>query len=142
MALTKVKLPGVKFLGTVNISSLEEQLMEKSLAGMQIGINKNIITPIEFFGVPSVDLTKQNNKNALLEEVRVVFDSTEDVSLYKRSLVVTDTNGHSWLIGKKEKPRPIVKMTRKTGKPSGDANAFSYEVSLYEKRALIPVIIM
>ena len=47
-------------------------------------------------------------------------------------------NGMSYIIGQREKPRPIVKVTQDTGTPDGDPAVFSVEIQLYAQKSLIP----
>ena len=52
--------------------------------------------------------------------------------------IVIDCNEQAYIIGQREKPRPIVKVSADTGTPDGDPALKTVEVILYAQKSLIP----
>ena len=134
-------LPGIKFIGFVETDKLQREMMLKALADLPVGIFTDI-TPIAFYGVPTCTAESTYNNNGRIEQTTLRF-KTLDVMPTSRhvAFVVTDCNGQSYIIGQREKPRPIVKITRETGTPDGDPAVCTVEVTLYAQKSLIPCFI-
>jgi len=131
-------LPGIKFIGFVESDKLQREIMLKTLANLPVGIFTDI-TPIEFCGVPTCEAESTYKNNGRIEQTTLRF-KTLDVLPTSRHIafIVTDCNNRSYVIGQREKPRPIVKVTRDTGTPDGDPAVCSVEVLLYAQKSLIP----
>ena len=134
-------LPGIKFIGYVDTDKLHREMMNKSLAGLPVGIFTDI-NPIGFAGVPTCEAVSTYNNNGRIEQTTLRFKTTDDLPTSRHiAFVVTDCNNQSYIIGQREKPRPIVNITRNTGTPDGDPAVCSVEVTLYAQRSLIPCVI-
>ena len=113
--MIRQKLPGIKSLGYVQGKNLQRQMMMKSLAGLPV------------------------DNGGRIEKTTLKFITDEMIVHYPDiAFVVTDTNGESFVVGAREKPHPIIRMTISTGDPGGEPAVFSYEVTLYAQRSLIP----
>ena len=131
-------LPGIKFIGYVPSDFLQREMMYKSLAGLPVGVFTDI-TPIGFVGVPTCEAVSNYSNNGRIEQVTLRFKTLDELPTYRHvAFVVTDCNGQSFIIGQREKPRPIVKITRDTETPNGDPAVATVEVTLYAQRSLIP----
>ena len=131
-------LPGIKFIGYVLADNLQREMMNKHLANLPVGIFTDI-TPIAFCGVPTCEAVSTYNNNGRIEQTTLRFKTLDDLPTYRHvAYVVTDCNNQSYIIGQREKPRPIVKVTRDTGTPNGDPAVLSVEVILYAQKSLIP----
>lgn len=131
-------LPGIKFIGHVPAENLQREIMNKHLAGLPVGIFTDI-TPIAFCGVPTCEAVSTYNNNGRIEQVTLRFKTLETLPLNRHvAYIVTDCNAQSFIIGQREKPRPIVKITRDTGTPNGDPSVCSVEITLYAQKSLIP----
>ena len=131
-------LPGIKSVGYVPSERLQRQIMMKHLAGLPVGLYTTI-TPIEFCGVPTCDAVSNYNNNGRLEQTTLRFKTLGTIPTSSHiAFVVTDCNDQSYIIGQREKPRPIVKITRQTGTPNGDPAVQEVEVTLYAQKSLIP----
>lgn len=136
--MTTVSLPGIKSIGYVPTELLQRQIMMKHLAGLPVGLYTTV-TPIEFCGAPTCDAVSNYNNNGRIEQTTLRFKTLGTVPTSSHiAFVVTDCNGQSYIIGQREKPRPIVKITRQTGTPSGDSAVQEVEVTLYAQKSLIP----
>ena len=135
--MTTQSLPGITKLGYVPSENLQRQIMQKRLAGLPVGVFTDII-PIDFVGVPTCTTVSDYDNNGRLEKATLKFVTNDNIPIYKDiAFVITDSNNKSWLLGTKEKPRPIIHIEHNTGTPSGDVNAYAFEVSLYAHKALI-----
>ena len=131
-------LPGIKFIGHVPSVNLQREIMYKHLAGIPVGVFTDI-TPIAFCGVPTCEAESIYNNNGRIEQVTLRFKTLDVLPLHRHvAYVITDCNGQSYIIGQREKPRPIVKVTRDTGTPNGDPAVCSVEITIYAQKALIP----
>ena len=131
-------LPGIKFIGYVLADNLPREMMNKHLANLPVGIFTDI-TPIAFCGVPTCEAVSTYNNNGRIEQTTLRFKTLDDLPTYRHvAYVVTDCNNQSYIIGQREKPRPIVKVTRDTGTPNGDPSVASVEITLYAQKSLIP----
>ena len=131
-------LPGIKFIGYVPSENLQREMMNKHLANLPVGIFTDI-TPIAFCGVPTCEAVSTYNNNGRIEQTTLRFKTLDDLPTYSHvAYVVTDCNNQSYIIGQREKPRPIVKVTRDTGTPNGDPSVASVEITLYAQKSLIP----
>ena len=131
-------LPGIKFIGYVLADNLQREMMNKHLANLPVGIFTDI-TPIAFCGVPTCEAVSTYNNNGRIEQTTLRFKTLDDLPTYRHvAYVVTDCNNQSYIIGQREKPRPIVKVTRDTGTPNGDPSVATVEITLYAQKSLIP----
>ena len=131
-------LPGIKFIGYVLADNLQREMMNKHLANLPVGIFTDI-TPIAFCGVPTCEAVSTYNNNGRIEQTTLRFKTLDDLPTYRHvAYIVTDCNNQSYIIGQREKPRPIVKITRDTGTPNGDPSVCSVEITLYAQKSLIP----
>ena len=134
---TTQSLPGIKFIGYVPAENLQREIMNKHLAGIPVGIFTDI-TPIAFCGVPTCEAVSTYNNNGRIEQTTLRFKTLDDLPTYRHiAFVVTDCNNRSYIIGQREKPRPIVNITQNTGTPNGDPAVLSVEVTLYAQKSLI-----
>ena len=136
--MTSQSLPGIKFIGYVPSDFLQREMMYKSLAGLPVGVFTDV-TPISFVGVPTCTAESTYGNNGRVEQTVLRFKTLDDLPTSRHiAFVVTDCNNQSYIIGQREKPRPIVKATCDTGTPDGDPAVCSVEVTLYAQRSLIP----
>lgn len=136
--MDRQSLPGIKAIGYVPAERLQREIMYKHLAGVPVGIFTDV-TPIAFVGVPTCEAVSTYNNNGRVEQAILRFQTLDEVPLYRHiAFVITDCNGQSYIIGQREKPRPIIKESWHTGTPNGDPAVRSYEVTLYAQKSLIP----
>lgn len=136
--MDRQSLPGIKAIGYVPAERLQREIMYKHLAGVPVGIFTDV-TPIAFVGVPTCEAVSTYNNNGRVEQAILRFQTLDEVPLYRHiAFVITDCNGQSYIIGQREKPRPIIKASGHTGTPNGDPAVRSYEVTLYAQKSLIP----
>lgn len=135
---TTLSLPGIKYIGYVPSDNLQREIMNKHLAGIPVGIFTDA-TPIAFCGVPTCEAVSTYNNNGRIEQTTLRFNTIDDLPTSRHvAFIVTDCNNQSYIIGQREKPRPIVKVTRNTGTPDDDPSVCSVEVTLYAQKSLIP----
>ena len=132
------RLPGIMALGFVRGSNLPRQMMHKSLVGIPIGIMTSV-TPINFIGTPTCEATSDYDNGGRIEKTTLKFLTNDTIDLfYGIAFVVKDTNGNAFVIGARENPHPIIKRNVFSGETAGSPAVFSYEVTLYAQRSLIP----
>lgn len=132
------KLPGIKDLGYLPTDNLQRQIMQKYLAGVPVGILTDV-TPINFVGTPTCESVSDYDNGGRIEKTTLKFLTNDDIPTYKDiAFVITDCDSKSFIIGTREKPRPIIHVSRFSGQADGEPSAFSFEVTLYAQRSLIP----
>jgi hypothetical protein len=130
-------LPGIKSIAYLIADGLTEQLAMQSLAGLPIYIHI-ANTPIGFNGEPTCECTQSNAAVSPSQSVEFSFQSTEQLPDDRYlSILVTDVNGRSYLIGTKEE-HPVIERVQSFGNPDSDPSTFTYNVTLTAPRALIP----
>ena len=105
------RLPGIKSLGYVQGKNLQRQMMMKSLAGLPVAIMTDI-TPINFVGNPTCEAASDYDNGGRIEKTTLKFITDENIVHYHDTI--------------------------STGDPGGEPAVFSYEVTLYAQRSLIP----
>lgn len=136
--MIRQSLPGIIFLGYVQKDRLQRQIMQKSLAGLPVGIFTDI-TLINFIGAPQCESQNDYDNNGRIEQTTLTFVTCDSIPTHEHlAFVITDANGQSYIIGQRERPYPIIKIKENTGTPGGDTNAKTVEVTLYAHRSLVP----
>ena len=100
------------------------------------------IHPIPFFDEPTCECQTKKDGGGYEDTATLKF--LTDRKLPRGAalgFVVTDVNGNSFLIGSLEAPRPVVGCEQRTGKPSGDAAVYAYEVKHVSIKSMVPCII-
>ena len=133
--------PGSTEVSWVKCSALAPQIAFKALAGIPVSVTTNrTILPI--VGNATLTATLDNDNNGMVEKSKLQFTSTSmppvsgDVAF-----IAKQANGQHWLIGAKEEPAPVVKITQTTGSPCGDVAAYMVEVTHIAHKSMIPVVI-
>ena len=139
--MNRHSLPGIKYIGIVPAENLECNIMYMHIADIPVEISCTL-TPIAFCGIPTCESVSTYNKNGRVEQTTLRFNTIDELPVNRHvAFVITDCNGHSYIIGQREKPHPIVKITRSTGTPGGDPAVLSVEVTLYAQKSLIQCIV-
>ncbi len=135
---TTQSLPGIQFVGYVPAELLQRQIMYKYLSGLKVGVFTDV-KPIRFVGTPTCDAVSSYNNNGRIEQTTLRFSTLDELPIYKHvAYIVIDCNEQAYIIGQREKPRPIVKVSADTGTPDGDPALKTVEVILYAQKSLIP----
>lgn len=137
--MSTISLPGIFKIGFLECSKLAPQLALKSIAGVPIAILTEI-TDVIFSGEATCEAVNDNDNNGRSEKTTLKFTTTqkipEDLPL---AFVVQCVNGQKYLVGAKERPYPIIKITNNSGPASGNASAFSVEITHSAIKSLLPV---
>lgn len=139
--MSTLSLPGIRKIGFLECSKLSSQMMMKSIAGVPIAILTDIVNVI-FSGEPTCVSVDDNDNNGRAEKSTLKFTTTQEIPNDKPiAFVVQCVNGKSYIIGTKERPFPIVKITNNTGTASGDVSSFSVEISHIAIKSLLSVVV-
>ena len=112
--------------------------MLKYLAGLSVGVFTDV-KPIAFVGVPTCEAVSSYNNNGRIEQTTLRFSTLDEMPVNSHvAYIITDCNGQSYIIGQREKPRPIVKISTDTGTPTSDPAVKTVEITLYAQKSLIP----
>lgn len=134
-------LPGIKAIGWVDCNLLPTLIAQKAICGMNVAVMTDI-HPIRFFDEPTCQC--KTKKDGAGYEDTATLKFVTDTKLPRSAtlgFVVTDVNDKSFLIGSLETPHPIVENERRTGRPSGDAAGYEYEIKHVAIKSMVPCII-
>lgn len=132
-------LPGIFKIGFLECSKLSPQLAMKSISGIPIAVLTDIVN-VQFSGEPTCEAVSDNDNNGRIEKTTLKFTTTQNLTVDKPvAFVVQCVNGKKYLIGSKEPPYPILKITNDTGKPSGNVSAYSVEITHSAIKSLLLV---
>lgn len=137
--MSTISLPGIFKIGFLECSKLAPQLALKSIAGVPIAILTDI-TNVFFSGVPTCEAVSDNDNNGRSEKTTLKFITTQKIPEDRPlAFVIHCVNGQIFLVGAKERPFPIVKITNNTGTASGNVSAYSVEITHLAIKSLLSV---
>lgn len=139
MKLNMSHNPGIVAVSWVKCSSLSPSLMRKSVAGLPVALLTDAVR-LPLCRVASLETTDEYSNNGRLEQSVLKFQSTQCPPLTGDiAFVATAASGEHFLLGARERPFPVVKVTRSAGAPGSDAAVFSVEVSAIGGKSAIPI---
>lgn len=137
--MSTISLPGIFKIGFLECSKLAPQLALKSIAGVPIAILTEI-TDVIFSGDATCEAVSDNDNNGRSEKTTLKFTTTQKIpDNSPLAFVVECVNGQKFLVGAKECPYPIVKITNNTGTATGNASAYSVEITHSAVKSLLSV---
>ncbi|MBD5296491.1 MAG: hypothetical protein HDS21_00185 [Bacteroides sp.] len=123
-------LPGIKFIGYVDIDTLPDapRIDLAALCNMTVGIFTEI-HPIDFFGSPDCRASSERVAGQSSETATLKFKSKSILpALSHIGFVITDIEGNNYFIGNQRPPFPTLKVDTIFGSPDGDSAGFDYEI--------------
>ena len=131
----KQSLPGIKAITFLPCHLLPPNIVEKFLAGVPIGVFSTS-TPIEHYGNASCEAESEHTGGTYYASTTLQFTTTDEIRQSQQlAFVVTDVNNHTYVIGCKEAPYPVVNITTNL---DNDNNISHVKVSFSRKKSLIP----
>ena len=131
----KQSLPGIKAIAFLPCKLLPPNIVEKFLSGVPIGVFSTS-TPIEHYGNASCEAESEYTGGTYYESTTLQFTTTDEIQQSQElAFVVTDVNNHTYVIGCKEAPYPVVDITTNL---DNDNNISHVKVSFSRKKSLIP----
>lgn len=130
-------LPGIRAIAWIDCNNIIPGVALWAAAGATIPVLTDF-NAVEFVGEPECKLQREFENNGAVETATLKFNSTQMLPQSGNiGFIVTDQQGRSLLIGAKESPHPIVKVTATAGKPDGDAAGFTYEITHKALKTLV-----
>ena len=137
--MSTISLPGIIKIGFLECSKLSPQLALKSIAGVPIAVLTDV-TDVIFIGEATCEAVSDNDNNGRSEKTTLKFSTTQKIPEDRPlAFVVQCVNCQNFLVGAKERPYPIVKITNNTGSASGNASAFRVEITHSAVKSLLSV---
>lgn len=131
----KQSLPGIKAIAFLPCKLLPPNIVEKYRAGVPIGVFA-YSKSIEHYGNASCEAESEYIGGGYFEKTSLDFTTTDEIPQTRElAFVVTDVNNHTYAIGCKEAPYPVVDITTNIDK---DNNFSHVKVSFSRKKSLIP----
>lgn len=133
----KQSLPGIKSIGFVETEKLSPNVMLKGICEIPVAVYADV-TDVTFVSAPTCVLGDEYDKHGRLQTVTLNFATNDYIPMYKRlAFIVTDVNGQSYLIGAKEPPFPVMKLSINFGTPGGDSSTNLVEVKHVAIKSLL-----
>lgn len=105
-------LPNIVKVFTIPCDSLAPNVVEKYMAGLPVGVYP-LPTKVEQYGTGSVEAVNVLDEGTYYEKTTLKFSTAEDIDNNTPvAFVVMDAQENYFLIGAKEKPYPIVEITK------------------------------
>lgn len=134
-------LPGIKFIGWLYSRNLPFRVDLTAVCGRPVVLMTDV-HQIMFTSEPECVCKTERKGVAYQDTVTLKFRSTETLECGTGlALVVTDVEGHSWLIGSREAPGAVLEFDRNSGLPSGDAAGTAYQVTHVAIKSMVPCMI-
>lgn len=138
MRTTLQILPGIKAIGWMRCDQLIADIALRGIAEMAVPILTDIHN-VDFFGEPTCECVSENDGGNRTDTAKLQF-AAEDMLPIKEHIafVVTAIDGSTYIIGAKEAPFPVVKLTISFGTSTGDSAGFIYEITHSAIKSLVP----
>ncbi|MCR5314373.1 MAG: hypothetical protein K6E52_00555 [Bacteroidaceae bacterium] len=131
-------LPDIIAIYLIPCDSLPANITEKFRAHIPVSI-PDVLTQIEHCGNASCEAVQQSDNGAVSEKTVLQFYTAENICLFPPlAFVITDAQNQSYVIGTKERPYPMVEITKGIDR---DANRYSVKVTFNRMKSLIPCLI-
>ena len=131
----------MRAIGWVDCDKLPRRVDLQGICGNVVAVLTEV-TPIAFFGEPECRCKTERESGRITDTASLSFRTDAVLPLHRHiGFVVTDQNGKSWLIGAKEAPYPVVKLTIDFGTPEGDPACNIYDIEHTALKSLIECII-
>ena len=130
----KHALPGINHIYYVNCLHLPADITLRALANIPVGVYTTL-NHIGKIGDASCEMEAQFDNNSQVEKASLTFYSLDELPTDEHlAFVITTVQGEAYIIGTKELPYPIIKVTRSTGIPDGEPFVRKYEISFTAKK--------
>lgn len=137
--MNAISLPGIYKIGKVPTANIPINIVSKCMAGIPVGLFCSVEN-ITFYGEATCEMVSEAENNGYSEKTTLKFRTSELISTTERVAFVVDcASDERFLIGSREHPYPVVKITKSTGSPSGDASCYEVEVTFTSVKSLIPI---
>ena len=118
---------------TRNQSYILRQLLTSACGHHSTGTTT--LNHIGKIGDASCEMETQFDNNSQVEKASLTFYSLDELPTDEHlAFVITTVQGEAYIIGTKELPYPIIKVTRSTGIPDGEPFVRKYEISFTAKK--------
>ena len=131
-------LPGIKRIAYIATDLLPDDITLKAVAGIPVNIT-GMATEIYVIGEANCETDSQPDNNSQLEKTDLKFNTLDIIPTDSPLAFIVETvSGNKYVIGTKECPYPIIKISTSTGTPDGDPSVKEYKVAFSAKMALAP----
>lgn len=128
-------LPSIRKVYMVEAAQLAPNILEKYLAGLSVGVYP-LPTEIEQYGTGSCSAEQELDEGSIVESTTLSFNTAEEVTdTIGKAFVVGDNNGKYWLIGQREKPYPVVTVSKSI---EDNSTINTVKVTYRRQKSLIP----
>lgn len=116
-------------------------MMLKSIAGMPVAIFSDVVY-VSFFDPATCETVNNFDNHGRVENTTLKFSTLDHIpETGTVAWVVECVNGNSYLIGCKERPHPIVKISSDSGTPDSKPSVKTVEITHQAIKSLIKVVV-
>lgn len=131
-------LPGIKRIAYIATDLLPDDITLKAVAGVPVNIT-GTATEIDVIGEANCETDSEPDNNSQLEKVDLKFNTLDDLPTDSPLAFIVETvSGNKYVIGTKERPYPIIKISTSTGTTESNPSVRKVEVTYKTKRPLVP----
>ena len=132
-------LPGIISVACLSNENVQPHSDLKCLAGVPIEVFTEPLN-VPLHGAATCETVSSRSKNGRSETTTLRFKSLSTLPVDRRlAFIITVASRQRYLVGLHEPPYPIIKCTRTTGTPGGDAAVMAYEVTFTALKSLVPL---
>ena len=139
--MNTLSLPGIAKIGYVKCESLSPQLELKAISKVPVTIFSEI-TNIVFSNEPTCKAVSEVDSNGRFQKTTLEFTTAQELPTDEHiAFIIQCVNGKNFLIGTKERPFPVIKISEDSGSRSGNASSSYIEVTHSSIKSLLPIVI-
>lgn len=131
-------LPGISEIRWIACTELHPFLVEKSLAGAPISVERALTNKVSLYGVSSCITEQEDDNNGRREIATLEFSTLTKVPPMGAAFLIRQASGQWYLIGSRE-AEPQVAISYSTGEAAGDPSVDRVTVTFTAIKALLKV---
>lgn len=132
-------MPGIVEVRYLQPEDVTPNIISSYLAGIPAAVFVEG-TRVSLNGEASCQAVEEHSNNGRVEKATLTFMTVDDVPRGGVAWMVRQASSGWWLIGARERPAPVVKITTSAGQPGGDRAVKTVEVTYQAYKAMIPLV--
>ena len=129
--------PGIKRIAYIATDLLPDDITLKAVAGVPVNIT-GTATEIDVIGEANCETDSEPDNNSQLEKVDLKFNILDIIPTDSPLAFIVETvSGNKYVIGAKERPYPIIKISTSTGTTVSIQSVKQMQITFFAKKAII-----
>lgn len=132
----KASLPGIIKIGFVNPLLLTKDVTARAMAGVPVAVFTDV-EKIKITDTAECEVETDYDNNSQVDKVKLTFKTLDELPRQPLAFVIGNADGERFLIGAREKPYPVVKVSDGSGTPGGESSVKTCTVTWTAKKGLV-----